>query len=97
MSIETFESALLEFSEKSCARQFFIRRDFPLRRLTSFRIGGNADAVVYPKDAEAFAFAVDQARRSETPYLILGNGQQHTGPPIRAIGGWCWRRPTCAV
>lgn len=74
MSIETFESALLEFSEKSGVRKFFIRRDFPLRRLTSFRIGGNADAVVYPKDAEAFAFAVDQARRSEMPYLVLGNG-----------------------
>lgn len=74
MSIKTFEGALLEYSEKHGTRKFFIRRDFPLSRLTSFRIGGNADLVVYPIDAESFVFAAEQARRTQTPYLVLGNG-----------------------
>ena len=62
MSYESFENALRTLPE-TAGRRFFIRHDFPLSRVTSFRIGGNADLAVYPADAEAFAYALDAAVR----------------------------------
>lgn len=73
MSIDTFEKALHDLPETS-GRRFFARRDFPLSRVTSFRIGGNADLAVYPADAEAFAYALDVAVREGVPYTVIGNG-----------------------
>ena len=73
MSIDTFEKALHDLPETS-GRRFFVRRDFPLSRVTSFRIGGNADLAVYPADAEAFAYALDVAVREGVPYTVIGNG-----------------------
>ena len=73
MSIDTFEKALHDLRETS-GRRFFVRRDFPLSRVTSFRIGGNADLAVYPADAEAFAYALDVAVREGVPYTVIGNG-----------------------
>ncbi len=74
MSIERFEKALLDLPQTAGGRRFFIRRDFPLSRVTSFRIGGNADLAVYPADAEAFALALSEARRENVAYTVLGNG-----------------------
>ena len=74
MSIEAFEKALCDLPQTAEKRRFFIRHDFPLSRVTSFRIGGNADLAVYPADAEAFAYALDTARRENVAYTILGNG-----------------------
>ena len=73
MSIDTFEKALHDLPETS-GRRFFVRRDFPLSRVTSFRIGGNADLAVYPADAEAFVYALDAAVREGVPYTVIGNG-----------------------
>lgn len=73
MSYESFENALRTLPE-TAGRRFFIRHDFPLSRVTSFRIGGNADLVVYPADAEAFAYALDAAMREGVPYTVIGNG-----------------------
>lgn len=74
MSIEAFELALCGLPKADGQRRFFIRHDFSLSRVTTFRIGGNADLVVYPADAEAFAFALDTARREGVAYTVLGNG-----------------------
>lgn len=74
MSIEAFEKALCDLPQTAGKRRFFIRHDFPLSRVTSFRIGGNVDLAVYPADAEAFAYALDTARRENVAYTILGNG-----------------------
>ena len=73
MSYESFENALRTLPE-TAGRRFFIRHDFPLSRVTSFRIGGNADLAVYPADAEAFAYALDAAVREGVPYTVIGNG-----------------------
>ena len=73
MSYETFEKALCTLSE-TAGRRFFIRHDFPLSRVTSFHIGGNADLAVYPADAEAFAYALDAAVQAGVPYTVIGNG-----------------------
>lgn len=73
MSYETFEKALCTLPE-TAGRRFFIRHDFPLSRVTSFHIGGNADLAVYPADAEAFAYALDAAVQAGVPYTVIGNG-----------------------
>lgn len=73
MSYETFEKALCTLPE-TAGRRFFIRHDFPLSRVTSFHIGGNADLAVYPADAEAFACALDAVVQAGVPYTVIGNG-----------------------
>ena len=73
MSYETFEKALCTLPE-TAGRRFFIRHDFPLSRVTSFHIGGNADLAVYPADAEAFAYALDAVAQAGVPYTVIGNG-----------------------
>ena len=91
MSIDTFEKALHDLPETS-GRRFFVRRDFPLSRVTSFRIGGNADLAVYPADAEAIAYALDVAVREGVPYTVIAaaascsaaSGQTHPARGLRA-------------
>ena len=73
MSYETFEKALCTLPE-TAGRRFFIRHDFPLSRVTSFHIGGNADLAVYPADDEAFAYALDAVVQAGVPYTVIGNG-----------------------
>ncbi|MBQ8837032.1 MAG: UDP-N-acetylmuramate dehydrogenase [Clostridia bacterium] len=74
MSLQNFENALTEYSENIGKSKFFIRRDYSMKRITSFRIGGPADMAVYPADAEAFAFAISTAKKIGVPYLVIGNG-----------------------
>ena len=48
--------------------------DVPLAGLTTFRVGGNADYVIYPKDAIAFAEAIRLITKEGLPYKMLGKG-----------------------
>ncbi len=74
MSLQIFENTLNGYSEEKGKRKFFIRPDYPMKRITSFRIGGNADLAVYPADSEAFVFGVNTAKKLGVPYLVIGNG-----------------------
>ncbi len=74
MSLQIFENALLEYSETAGKRKFFIKHDYAMKQITSFRIGGPADLAVYPADTEAFAFAVSRAKELKIPYIVIGNG-----------------------
>ncbi len=74
MSLLSFQEALDRYSAGKETRSFFIRPDFPMKRITSFRIGGNADLAVYPSDAEAFAYALSAAKEHDVPFLVIGNG-----------------------
>jgi len=74
MSLQIFENALNEYSAEKEKRKFFIRADYPMKRVTSFRIGGNADLAVYPADTEAFIFGINAARYLGVPYIVIGNG-----------------------
>ena len=74
MSVQNFENILSEYSAQAGKREFFLCRDYSMKRITSFRIGGNADLVVYPADAKAFVFALDAARQNNVPYIVIGNG-----------------------
>ena len=74
MSLERFESALREYSLSAGKDKFFIRRDYAMKHITLFRIGGNADLTVYPSDTESFVFALSTAKSLEIPYIVIGNG-----------------------
>lgn len=74
MSLENFELALNGYSSDNGKESFLVRRDYPMKRITSFRIGGNADLVVYPTDANAFVFALSAAKNNNVPYIVIGNG-----------------------
>ena len=46
----------------------------PMKKHTSFKIGGPADILVQPQDADALAQALAAARDCGVPVTILGNG-----------------------
>jgi UDP-N-acetylmuramate dehydrogenase len=48
--------------------------DEPLRRYTAWKIGGPADALLEPSNAEELIEAVEKARRHGIPVTILGGG-----------------------
>lgn len=48
--------------------------DEPMKKHTTFRVGGNADYFVMPQNAEEVKNIVALCKASEQPYYILGNG-----------------------
>lgn len=48
--------------------------DEPMRKHTTFRIGGNADIFVRPESKEQIAEILRLCRKQYVPYFILGNG-----------------------
>ncbi|OGP85900.1 MAG: UDP-N-acetylenolpyruvoylglucosamine reductase [Deltaproteobacteria bacterium RBG_16_54_11] len=51
-----------------------IRRGIPMSEITSFRIGGPADLVLYPRDLEELNIVRALCRDQGFSYLLLGNG-----------------------
>lgn len=47
--------------------------DEPMKRHTSFRIGGNADAVIYPKSKKELECALALCKKYDIPITVLGN------------------------
>ena len=48
--------------------------DEPMKKHTTFKIGGNADIFVSVRSEEELIFCVDAAKRTGTDYYIIGNG-----------------------
>ena len=48
--------------------------DEPMKKHTTFRIGGNADIFVRPESKEQIAEILRLCRKQDVPYFILGNG-----------------------
>lgn len=46
----------------------------PMKKHTTFKIGGKADIFVRPHDDEELVFAVNEAKKTKTPYFIMGRG-----------------------
>ena len=46
----------------------------PMRRHTTFRIGGTVSLYAQPKSLDAFVWAVRELRRRGTEFMVLGNG-----------------------
>ncbi len=55
------------------AGQDFVLRNEPMRRHTTFKIGGPADFYVMP-DWRNIAEVIRFCRKNEVPYLVIGNG-----------------------
>lgn len=49
-------------------------RDFPLSRLTTFRIGGPADLVVFPSDENEICAVMTILRTEGIPFIVVGSG-----------------------
>ena len=48
--------------------------DAPLSKMSTFRIGGRADAVAYPDSADALICAVREAKACGISFIVIGNG-----------------------
>ncbi|OGP53265.1 MAG: UDP-N-acetylenolpyruvoylglucosamine reductase [Deltaproteobacteria bacterium RBG_13_52_11] len=51
-----------------------IRQGVPMSEITSFRIGGPADLILYPRDLQDLQIVTARCRDQGVPYLLLGNG-----------------------
>jgi len=67
----SWQSALEQLTERTRAQ---IRRDEPLSRHTTLRVGGPADLFLYAKDRDTLADAAALAQRLDLPVLLLGEG-----------------------
>ena len=54
------------------------RENEPMKAHTSFRIGGPADILVIPSDANQLEKVVKEARTEGIPLTIIGNGSNLT-------------------
>lgn len=55
-------------------RETVLRRDEPLKKRTTLRIGGRADVYVEPANERELAGVLRQCARRGTPFMILGRG-----------------------
>jgi UDP-N-acetylmuramate dehydrogenase len=46
----------------------------PMSRHTSFRIGGTADAMVFPADRQDLTTLLQEVRRRDLPFVVIGGG-----------------------
>lgn len=51
-----------------------VLQDEPMKKHTTFRVGGNADFFVMPQSASEVKAIVELCKSAEMPYYILGNG-----------------------
>lgn len=56
------------------------RMDEPMSKHTSFRIGGPAEVMLFPKCAEELAFALKESQKLDTSLAILGAGTNILAP-----------------
>lgn len=51
-----------------------LKQDEPIRDYTSFKIGGIADLIAFPVDQEDLCTLLNEIRKNQINYFILGNG-----------------------
>ena len=51
-----------------------VRRDEPMSRHTSFKVGGNADVYFEPASADELTYAIRTAKEECAPFTVIGNG-----------------------
>ncbi len=69
-SIVKTEELKIIFEEVKCEKRF----DEPMRKHTSFRIGGNADLLIFPRGTDDLKNIVCLCREKRIPSFILGFG-----------------------
>ncbi|QHA01190.1 UDP-N-acetylmuramate dehydrogenase [Dehalobacter restrictus] len=51
-----------------------IEKDYPLKKLNTWRIGGMTELAVWPRDTEELVSVIDGCRKNNIPFLLLGRG-----------------------
>lgn len=51
-----------------------IFKDVPMHIHTSFKVGGNADIMVLPKNSDEILKSAELAKEYDAPYFVIGNG-----------------------
>lgn len=69
MEIEKISTDLLQVIDGSC-----IFKDEPMKKHTSFKIGGNADLLIKVKELDELRKVMQIIPKYKVPYYILGNG-----------------------
>ncbi len=62
------------FAEKISSDECQVLCDSPMSRQTTFKAGGNADIIAFPKTADALTNILREAKNASIPCLIMGNG-----------------------
>lgn len=62
------------FFEAITEQNIDIKKNLPLRELTTFKIGGNAEYFISAKTADEVAFAVKTVKEYRLPLFVLGKG-----------------------
>ena len=70
--------------------------DCPLSRHSTFRIGGNADLAIFPKNAQELIEAIRLCRKAETRTVVIGNGSNVLFR-TRAFGERSFLRTVCGI
>jgi len=72
---DTMEQPTQIFDElKALLPQSAVRRDEPLAKRTTLRVGGCADVCLEPASEEDLSRAIQFCRQTEIPFLVLGRG-----------------------
>lgn len=51
-----------------------LEKDYPLKKLNTWKIGGHAEWAFWPEDANEFVQIINWCKKNTLPYLILGRG-----------------------
>lgn len=75
-----------------------VRKNVPLKELTSFRIGGPARVVMFPETEAQLAKAMRSIEKNALPFRVLGNGSNVLAPDSGFDGIiLCLNRPFTAL
>ncbi len=64
----------LSFADRIRSPECEVLVDAPMSRQTTFRAGGNADMIVFPKTKDALKKILDAAKEASLPCFVMGNG-----------------------
>ena len=62
------------YAEKISSDNCNVLTDSPMSRQTTFRAGGNASVIAFPKTDDALITVLKEAEKAGIPHLIMGNG-----------------------
>lgn len=65
---------IMQYDELQARIKGEILLDAPMKKYTTYKIGGPADCLVLPKDAEDIAAVIRFANEKGIPYMVIGNG-----------------------
>ena len=51
-----------------------IKKNEPMKKHTSFKVGGNADILIMPSSVNQISDILKICNNSKTPFIIIGNG-----------------------